>query len=172
MPPGSIRSRSPGNWGGLVFRRDVDQAEGRRDLEDEGIFLQHVNHADIRYGGTGNLLIDSVQQIVNPIQIVNLRPTITFNEISFSADAAISAFPNSFRETSFQSPEFQINDRVHRGLHADRTRYPQQPVGGQQPQWSVRSVDDDTRQPRQARDDLRAVRRCQHCPRDRRRTWS
>ncbi len=100
---------SPGNWGGLVFRRDVDQAEGRRDLEDEGIFLQHVNHADIRYGGTSNLLIDSVQQTVNPIQIINLRPTISFNEISFSADAAISAAPNSFEETSFQAPQFQIN---------------------------------------------------------------
>ncbi|MGI9471938.1 MAG: GEVED domain-containing protein, partial [Rubripirellula sp.] len=100
---------SSGNWGGLVFRRDVDQAEGRRDLEDEGIFLQHVNHADLRYGGTSNLLIDSVQQTVNPIQIINLRPTITFNEILFSADAAISAAPNSFEETSFQAPVFQVN---------------------------------------------------------------
>ncbi len=100
---------APGNWGGLVFRRDVDQAEGRRDLEDEGIFLQSVNHADIRYGGTGNLLIDSVQQTVNPIQIINLRPSISFNELSFSADAAISAAPNSFEETSFQSPVYQVN---------------------------------------------------------------
>ncbi|MDF1840178.1 MAG: tandem-95 repeat protein [Rubripirellula sp.] len=100
---------SPGNWGGLVFRRDVDQAEGRRDLEDEGIFMQHVNHAEIRYGGTGNLLIDSVQQTVNPIQIINLRPNITFNSIAFSADAAISAAPNSFEETSFQSPIYQVN---------------------------------------------------------------
>lgn len=103
-PPASV-----GNWGGLVYRRDVDQAEGRRDLEDEGIFLQHVNHADIRYGGTSNIFIDSVQQTVNPIQIINLRPTIAFSEISFSADAAISAAPNSFEETSFQTPEFQIN---------------------------------------------------------------
>ncbi len=98
---------APGDWGGLVFRRDVDQSEGRLDLEDEGIFLQHVNHAQIRYGGSSNLLIDSIQQLVNPIQIFNLRPTVTFNEISFSADAAISASPDSFEETSFQQPRFQ-----------------------------------------------------------------
>ncbi|TWU47287.1 hypothetical protein Poly51_50860 [Rubripirellula tenax] len=101
------RAAAPGDWGGLVFRRDLDESEGRADLEDEGIFLQTVNHAQIRYGGGSNLLIDSVQQLVNPIQIFELRPTITFNEISFSADAAISASPDSFEETSFQSPRFQ-----------------------------------------------------------------
>ncbi|MGB7329055.1 MAG: tandem-95 repeat protein [Rubripirellula sp.] len=101
------RSPSPGDWGGLVFRRDLDLSEGRADLENEGIFLQSVNHAQIRYGGGSNLLIDSVQQLVNPIQIFELRPSITFNEISFSADAAISASPDSFEETSFQAPKFQ-----------------------------------------------------------------
>ncbi len=96
-----------GDWGGLIFRRDLDQFEGRRDLEDEGIFLQRVNHAEIRYGGSSNVLIDSVQQLVNPILVINLRPTITFNEITFSADSAISASPDSFEETSYQSPRFQ-----------------------------------------------------------------
>ncbi len=101
------RTPSPGDWGGLVYRRDLDRSEGRSDLEDEGIFLQTVNHAQIRYGGGSNLLIDSLQQLVNPIQIFELRPTIAFNEISFSADAAISASPDSFEETSFQAPRFQ-----------------------------------------------------------------
>ncbi len=98
---------APGDWGGIVFRRDVDQAQGRRDLEDEGIFLQRVNHAELRYGGSSNILIDSIQQLVNPVQIVNLRPTVTFNEITQSADSAISAAPNSFEETSYQEPRFQ-----------------------------------------------------------------
>ena len=98
---------APGNWGGLIFRRDVDLQEGRRDLEDEGIFLQLVNHAEIRYGGSSAVLIDSVQQLVNPIQIVNMRPTITFNEITQSSDSAISAAPDSFEETSYQEPRFQ-----------------------------------------------------------------
>ena len=98
---------SSGNWGGLIFRRDIDQAEGRRDREDEGIFLQTVNHAEIRYGGGSNVLIDSVQQLVNPIQIVDMRPTVAFNTITYSADSAISAAPNSFAETSFQAPQYQ-----------------------------------------------------------------
>lgn len=104
---GNSSAPTPGNWGGLIFRRDIDQSVGRPDLEDEGIFLQTVNHADIRFGGSSNILIDSNQQLVNPIQIFNLRPTVTFNDITFSADAAISASPDSFEETSFQSPQFQ-----------------------------------------------------------------
>ena len=81
----------PGNWGGIIYRRDVDQAEGRRDKEDDGIFLQTINHAEIRYGGSSNVLVDSVQQLVNPVQIVNMRPTVTFNQITHSADSAMSA---------------------------------------------------------------------------------
>lgn len=104
---GNSPAVAPGNWGGLIFRRDIDQAEGRQNLEDQGIFLNQVNHAEIRYGGSSNVLIDSVQQLVNPIQIVNLRPTISFSEITSSADAAISASPDSFEETSYQSPQFQ-----------------------------------------------------------------
>ena len=96
-----------GNWGGIIYRRDVDRTEGRSDLEDDGIFLQTVNHAEIRYGGGSNVLIDSVQQLVNPIQIVDMRPTVSFNEIMLSADSAISAAPNSFEETSYQAPQFQ-----------------------------------------------------------------
>ncbi len=98
---------APGDWGGLIYRRDLDQAQGRRNLEDEGIFLQRVNHAEIVYGGGTNIVIDSKQQLVNPIQIVNMRPTVTFNEITRSADAAISAAPDSFEETSYQEPRFQ-----------------------------------------------------------------
>ena len=69
------------------------RAEARPNLEDEGIFLNYVNHADIRYGGGGNVVIDSVQQVVNPIQIMQTRPTVTFNTIRNSADSAISASP-------------------------------------------------------------------------------
>ncbi|MCA9136187.1 MAG: hypothetical protein KDB00_05495, partial [Planctomycetales bacterium] len=104
---GTSPQAQSGDWGGLIFRRDLDQFEGRRDLEDEGIFLQRVNHAEIRYGGSSNVLIDSVQQLVNPILIINLRPTITFNEITRSADSAISASPDSFEETSYQAPRYQ-----------------------------------------------------------------
>lgn len=106
---GNSAAPAPGNWGGLIFRRDLDQAAGREDLEDQGIFLQTVNHADIRFGGGANILIESVQQAVNPIQMINLRPNVTFNTIRSSANAAMSAAPDSFEETSFQAPRFQAD---------------------------------------------------------------
>ncbi|MEM7474060.1 MAG: Ig-like domain-containing protein, partial [Planctomycetota bacterium] len=113
-----------GDWGGLSYRNDVDSAAGRRNMEDEGIFLQYVNHADIRYGGGGNVVVDSVQQVVNPIQMIDVRPTVTFNTISNSADAAMSAAPDSFEETNFHEPRFQLGglftsdyDRVGPEIH-------------------------------------------------------
>ncbi|MCM2374200.1 dockerin type I domain-containing protein [Aporhodopirellula aestuarii] len=104
---GTSIAPKPGDWGGIVFRRDIDQALGRLDLEDEGIFLHTVNHAEIRYGGSSDIRVDSVQQLVNPIQLINLRPNISFNEITRSADAAMSAAPDSFQETTFSTPAFQ-----------------------------------------------------------------
>ncbi len=97
-----------GNWGGISFRRDVDSSAGRRDLESEGIFLQYVNHADIRYGG-GTVTVESIPQTVFPIQMINTRPTITDNRITRSSSAAMSAAPNSFEETNFNEPRFQLS---------------------------------------------------------------
>ena len=104
---GNSPAASDGNWGGLIFRRDFDDADGRFNLEDEGIFLQTVNHADIRFGGGSNILINSVQQTVNAIQMVDMRPTVTFNTLTNNASAAMSASPNAFLETRFQEPKFQ-----------------------------------------------------------------
>ncbi|QEG01721.1 Thermophilic serine proteinase precursor [Stieleria maiorica] len=104
---GNSPQPAEGNWGGIIFRSDFDRSEGRPNLEDEGIFLQVVNHADIRYGGGSNILINSVQQTVNPIQIVDLRPTVTFNRLTNNASAAMSASPDAFLETRFQEPKFQ-----------------------------------------------------------------
>ena len=104
---GNSPQPSDGNWGGIIFRRDFDQAEGRANLEDQGIFLQHVNHAEMRYGGGSNIIINSSQQTVNPIQTIDLRPTVTFNRLTDNAAAAMSASPNSFQETRFQQPRFQ-----------------------------------------------------------------
>ncbi len=97
----------PGHWGGIVFRSDFDNAEERFNYEREGIFLNYVNHADVRYGG-GNVTIDSVRQIVTPVHMTESRPTITYNQITLSADAPLSADPDSFEETNFHSPEYQL----------------------------------------------------------------
>lgn len=82
-----------GQWGGLTFRDDSD-------LEAQGIFLNYVNHADIRYGG-GQVDVNSVRSVFNPIHLVTARPTLTYNTITESADAAISADPNAFQDTKF-----------------------------------------------------------------------
>ena len=100
---------SPGDWGGVIFRDDRDRSEGRFGYEEDGAFLQRVNHADIRYGGGSNVLIDSVQQLVNPVQIMGMMPTVSFNHFYESADAALSATPNSFEELSFQTPFLQAD---------------------------------------------------------------
>jgi len=100
----------PGNWGGIVFKADLDNADARFNYEREGIFLNYVSHADIRYGG-GQVGIDNVDQVVNPIQMTEMRPTITFNRITYSAVAAMSADPDSFEETNFLAPEYQLVNR-------------------------------------------------------------
>lgn len=93
-----------GDWGGIEFRNETDRDEGRFDAEAEGAFLNYVNHADIRYGG-GSVLADSQERVITPIQMVEARPTLSFNTIQFSADAAMSADPNSFEETNFHAPD-------------------------------------------------------------------
>ena len=100
---------SKGDWGGVIFRNDIDQADQSRfDYEAQGVFLNYVNHADMRYGG-GEVLVESVNQIVAPITIIDARPTITHNKITQSRDAAIGATPNSFAETNFHSPVLQAS---------------------------------------------------------------
>ena len=102
-----------GDWGGLVFRNeldydfinDYDPASGlspREVLETQGIFLNYVNHADIRYGG-GAVEVDGLTSVYAPIHMIEARPTITYNRITQSADAALAADPNSFADTRFQS---------------------------------------------------------------------
>ncbi len=87
---------APGDWGGLVFRDESDR-------EDQAIFLNYVNQASIRYGG-GQIVVDSVRSIYNPIHIESARPTIANNRIRFSADAAMSADPNSFEDSRLADP--------------------------------------------------------------------
>ena len=101
-------SPSSGDWGGLSFRGDVDKSQGRFRYEDEGIFLNYVNNAQISYGG-GLVFVDSSLQSINPVDIVGDRPTITSNTITASSDAAIAADPNSFEETNFNVPRYQLS---------------------------------------------------------------
>ena len=113
-----------GDWGGLAIQNDLDRSEGRFDYESQGIFLDIVNQADIRYGGA-NVVIDSIEQTFTPIHLVDARPTISYNTITNSAKAAMSANPDSFEETNFHSPQFQTvpftadYDRVGPDIHGN-----------------------------------------------------
>ena len=108
-----------GDWGGLVFRNDVDYDEEHVVLETEGIFLNYVNHAEIRYGG-GQVTVNSVRSVYNPIHMVEARPTVSFNTVVDSASAAMSADPNSFADTKYQDEEFTAGyDRVGPDIHGN-----------------------------------------------------
>ena len=80
-----------GNWGGVVFR-------DTSDYEDQGIFLNYVNKANITFGG-GLVSVNSLPSVYSPIHLDAARPTITFNTIKNSAAAAVSANPNSFDDS-------------------------------------------------------------------------
>lgn len=103
----------PGDWGGLVFKNDLDYqfikaydpASGlppRQVLEDQGIFLNYISHADMRYGG-GEVVVNGIRSVYDPVHMVEARPTVVFSRITRSADAAMSADPNSFADTKYQS---------------------------------------------------------------------
>ncbi|MCO8123946.1 GEVED domain-containing protein [Stieleria sp. TO1_6] len=101
----------PGDWGGIDFRGDLDAADELRiNPEDEGIFANHIQFADMRYGG-GAVSIGGRDVVVSPIDMAITRPTIINSSITNSADAAIAASPDSFREDRFTDPKYQQSGR-------------------------------------------------------------
>ncbi len=102
-----VTSPQAGDWGGLDLHNNIDRQEGRGDYERKGIFLNYIASADIRYGG-GQITVASPSPTINPINLNEARPTLLYNNIRFSADAAISADPNSFEETRFTEDRYQL----------------------------------------------------------------
>ena len=102
-----ITAPQAGDWGGIDLRNNVDRQEGRGDYERKGIFLNYLSHADIRYGG-GQITVVNPSPTINPVNLTESRPTLLYNTIRFSADAAIAADPNSFEETRFTEPRYQL----------------------------------------------------------------
>lgn len=82
-----------GDWGGIVMRADSDY-----DHQTNPLYLNYVNHAAMTYGG-GKVVVNSVESVYNPLHMVSSRPNLSFNTITLSADAAISADPNSFDDS-------------------------------------------------------------------------
>ena len=111
--PGAGLQRNPllvnpaaGDWGGIDLRNQVDRQEGRKELEREGIFLNYIAGANIRYGG-GGVNIDGQISPIAPIRLDAVRPTLINNDIRLNADAAISADPSSFEESKFTDLRYQ-----------------------------------------------------------------
>ena len=102
--PDNSRLARPGDWGGIEIRNDVDRELGRSVAEVEGIFQNYVNHAVISFGGGD---VSGINRAVNPLHLSEARAEISYNTILDSADAAISADPNSFRISTFAEPRFQ-----------------------------------------------------------------
>lgn len=118
---------APGDWGGIDFRNRIDGSdETRIDKERIGLFLNSVIHSDVRFGG-GQVVVDGVSQVITPIHMVDSRPSIINNLITRSADAALAATPNSFKEDDFLDPRSQANgffipdyDRVGPDIHGNK----------------------------------------------------
>jgi hypothetical protein len=119
--PALNTSPTPGDWGGILFRNDLDNADGRFNWEDHGIFLNYVNFADIRYGG-GSITVDNADPTLNAVHMVDARPTVTNNLITRNRDAAMSATPNSFAETNFREPIYQPDGTYAQSFSVDYGR--------------------------------------------------
>jgi VCBS repeat-containing protein len=100
---------APGDWGGIETRLDVDRAQGRRDREREGVFLNYIAFADMAYGG-GQFGQGSLSRVVTPVQMTESRATLLNNRFRNNADAGISADPNSFEYTTFSEPRYHIDE--------------------------------------------------------------
>ncbi len=108
--PANTPEAQAGDWGGIDFRGDLDFAdEQRRNREREGVFLNHIQFADMRYGG-GSVSVGGQSSVVSPIDMAVTRPTVIHSTITNSADAAIAATPDSFAETRFTAPDYQGDD--------------------------------------------------------------
>ncbi len=101
-----ITTPQAGDWAGIEMHNDVDRSQGRGDWERRGIFLIYIANADIRFGG-GQVTVATPSPAINPIYLPKPGQTLLFNRISRSADAAISADPDSFEETRFTEPRYQ-----------------------------------------------------------------
>jgi hypothetical protein len=121
-----------GDWGGIEFRGDLDAAdESRVNLEANGIFLNQIYGANIRFGG-GQVSVAGRDTALSPITIDVTRPTIAYSTLRNNASSALSATPDSFIETSFVEyisagetgfvPDFdRVGPDIHNNIIRDNT---------------------------------------------------
>ena len=108
-----------GDWGGIEIRNDVDRDQGRIDVERLGLFQSYINHASFKYGGGE---VSSIGRVIAPIHLSEARAEVSYNTLSLSSDAPISADPNTFELTTFTEPRYQNSRESDFGFIADYDR--------------------------------------------------
>ncbi|MCH1438681.1 MAG: hypothetical protein L7W43_03435, partial [Rubripirellula sp.] len=108
-----------GDWGGIEIRNDVDRDQGRIDEERLGLFQSYINHASFKYGGGE---VSSIGRVIAPIHLSEARAEVSYNTLSLSSDAPISADPNTFELTTFTEPRYQNSRESDFGFIADYGR--------------------------------------------------
>src|SRR5262245_27746355 len=73
------------------------------------VFLNYVNHAMMTYGG-GKVVVDSVEEVYDPIYMSTARPALSYNTIRKSANAGVSANPNAFDDDGL-APQIAFDNR-------------------------------------------------------------
>jgi hypothetical protein len=107
-----------GDYGGIAFRDDSDHE--RDFLSPAGsaanpsgltmpVFLNYVNNAAMTYAG-GKVTVDTVQDQYDPITMNKARPTLTYNTITRSGHAGMSATPNTFDDDGL-NPSIPFSQR-------------------------------------------------------------
>ncbi|MCY2986718.1 MAG: pre-peptidase C-terminal domain-containing protein, partial [Planctomycetota bacterium] len=96
---GASPGASPGQWGGVVYRHDSDMNLVGTPTLGQEVYLNAAYQADVSYGG-GKVNVAGNLDVYSSLHIVSQRPAIAFNQITYSADAAISADPDSFNDAN------------------------------------------------------------------------
>ena len=128
-----------GQWGGVIFRRDSDMNDNVfGDQDGANVFLNSVYQTDLSYGG------GPAPTVYSAIHIIEERPTIAFSRITNSADAAISANPNSFDDSLNRiGPDIHGNTLTSNTINGLLVRIDAS-VGGRADQLDVRGRFNDT----------------------------
>src|SRR5262245_17734753 len=80
------------------------------------VYLNYVNHAMMTYGG-GKVTVDSVEDVYDPIYMSTARPSLSYNTIQQSANAGMSANPNTFDDDGLLPQIAFDNRRIGPDIH-------------------------------------------------------
>lgn len=90
---GTGRAAAAADWAGVIFRPGSDH-------EKDGIFLNFIAGTTVAFGG-GQGQDSNQQTAYSAVDITGTRPTIISSTLRQNAGAAISADPDSFKESNY-----------------------------------------------------------------------